>query len=90
MKAAGEAAPVLLFSDHVLQPVLLYWYDVYNIWIFSEVSVCSVILPKGGGGGGGGGEKKKQGTSTFYLEMNILSLCNPLLSHLHYISELNG
>lgn len=29
MNAVG-AAPVLLFSDHVLQPVLLYWYDVYN------------------------------------------------------------
>lgn len=33
MKAVG-AAPVLLFSDHVLQPVLLYWYDVYNTLFF--------------------------------------------------------
>lgn len=27
------AAPVLVISDHVLQPVLLYWYDVYNTLI---------------------------------------------------------
>lgn len=33
MKAAG-AALVLVFSDHVLQPVLLYWYHVYNIGFF--------------------------------------------------------
>lgn len=29
MNAVGATA-VLVFSDHVLQPVLLYWYDVYN------------------------------------------------------------
>lgn len=29
-----SAPPVLVFYDHVLQPVELYWYNVYNIWIF--------------------------------------------------------
>lgn len=37
MKAVG-AAPVLLFSDHVLQPVLLYRYDVYNTLFFFSFS----------------------------------------------------
>lgn len=48
MKAA---ALVLVFSDHVLQPVLLYRYHVYNMrffffnLVFPKV-ICSVILPK--------------------------------------------
>lgn len=88
MKAAG-AAPVLVFSDHVLQPVLLYWYHVYNIGffflVFPKVTACSVIYQN---------EKKKPQQRGWSLssngEMNILSLCNPLLSHLHCIVELNG
>lgn len=32
MNAVG-AVPVLVFSDRVLQPVLLYWYDVYNPYL---------------------------------------------------------
>lgn len=48
MNAVGAAA-VLVFSDHVLQPVLLYWYDVYN----TLVSFFSFFF------GGGGGKSKE-------------------------------
>lgn len=75
-----SALPVSVFSDYVLQHVLLYWYDVYNIWFFSfpTVNDCSVIIPKW---------KEKKGkrcsSSLFSIwEMNILSLCNPMLSQL--------
>lgn len=85
VKAVG-AALVLVFSDHVLQPVLLYWYHVYNIqffFVFPKV-ICSVILPKWK-------KKLQRGWSlSSNWEMNILSLCNPLLSHLHCILDLNG
>lgn len=76
--------PVLVFSDHVLQHVLLYWYDVYNIWIFFSVLVCLVTTPKWK-------EKTQRSLPLFSnWEMNILSLCNPTPSQLNYILEVNG
>lgn len=61
MKAVG-AAPVLLFSDHVLQPVLLYWYDVYNTLFFFLFLF---------------GKKSREAVKATW-EMSILSLCNHL------------
>lgn len=42
MKAVG-AALVLVFSDHVLQPVLLYRYHVYNMPFFFFLVFPKVI-----------------------------------------------
>lgn len=74
MKAVG-AAPVLVFSDHVLQPVLLYWYDVYNT-LFSFFFFLEKKAK----------EQRKRSLSSHW-EMNILSLCNPPLSTPHFRAE---
>lgn len=76
MKAVG-AAPVLVFSDHVLQPVLLYWYDVYNTLLFFIFFGKKKKKAK---------EQRKRSLSS-RCEMNILSLCNPPLSPPHFRAE---